>query len=96
MAIKARILLALSAVGCSASFQSPAALPGEEHSVWNSHYVFGAVGGREVDVRELCPDGRVSQVETGANLGTLALSVLTIGIYTPRVVTVTCTAKGPR
>jgi hypothetical protein len=36
----------------------------------------------------------VAQVQTGANFGTGLVSILTIGIYTPRKVYVTCAANG--
>ncbi|MFL5412925.1 MAG: Bor/Iss family lipoprotein, partial [Myxococcales bacterium] len=39
-----------------------------------------------------CPRGRVAEVQTGGNLGTGVIYALTLGIYTPRKVYVTCAA----
>jgi hypothetical protein len=84
-------LLLLS--GCSATFSEPAVAPGERHSRWTSSFLYGSVGRAEVDVREVCGCGRAREVESGANALTIAISVATLGIYTPRRLLVTCEAS---
>jgi Bor protein len=59
------------------------------HEEWTHHYVFGLVGDEKYDVRQWCPNGTAA-VRTGGNAGTTALSIVTLGIYTPRKVYVTC------
>lgn len=84
------VLAALLSTACVASFQEPKAPRGESRSEMVSYYLLGAVGRPEVDVRDHCPSGRASEVETHADIVTVGLSLLTIGIYTPRRVTVIC------
>lgn len=57
--------------------------------------MFGIVGTERVDVKKFCPTGDVALVRTGGNVGTGVVGALTIGIYTPRKVYVTCAASGP-
>jgi hypothetical protein len=61
-----------------------------EHDKWTDFFVFGIVGDEHFDVHEFCPDGRVVRVRTGGNVGTALVGFVTIGIYTPRKVYVTC------
>lgn len=91
----AAALLVLSAglgSGCyKATFIDPNASAGEEHEEWTDFYIFGLVGEEEVDARRFC-QGPVALVRTGGNFGTGIVTVLTIGIYAPRKVYVTCAA----
>lgn len=56
---------------------------------WTDFYVFGLVGDERIDASRTCPGG-VARVRTGANFVTGLVSVVTIGIYTPRKVYLTC------
>jgi Bor protein len=84
------------AIGCyKATFvRDPQAIRGIEQDRWNNFFIFGLVGEHDFHVREFCHDGRVAQIQTGGNFGTGLVSLLTIGIYTPRKVWVTCAAPG--
>ncbi len=84
------LLFGALASACAATFQEPRQPKAEHHSVWASYFVLGIIGKNDVDVRDHCRSGRASEIETGSNLATLGVSVLTIGIYTPRRVLVTC------
>ena len=78
----------LALLGCgSAAARAPAA-PLHDH--WLSGYVFGIWGKSELDVRDDCPDTGAASVRIGATWTTLAVSVVTLGIYTPREVRVQC------
>jgi hypothetical protein len=93
--IIAALVTLAATTGCyKATFvEDPSALKREtNHEEWASHYVFGLVGDKEYDVREWCPNG-TGMVRTGGNVGTTALSIVTIGIYTPRKVYITCDAQ---
>lgn len=97
----ATALAAGLAAGCAASFTEPRVPAGEESSEWVPFYLFGAVGHADVDVRDHCPTARAHEVRIGGNLLTVGASIITLGIYTPRKVTITCeatagSAKGPR
>jgi hypothetical protein len=89
------VALALGATGCwKATFiRDPEAIKGTEHDQWVSFFVFGLVGEKTFDVKQFCPDGRIAVVRTGGNFGTGLVSALTIGIYTPRKVYVTCAGE---
>lgn len=89
--------LLLSASGCykATFYKNPGVVKGEEHERWTDFFVFGTVGSEQVNVKEFCPTGDVAQVRTGGNVGTGLIGALTIGIYTPRKVYVTCAANGP-
>ncbi len=88
--------LALACAGCTATFRDPRVPAGEERSSWQSYFLVGAIGEAEVDVRDYCPTGRASEVVIGENALTLGVSVVTLGIYTPRRVLITCEAAPGR
>jgi hypothetical protein len=87
---------ALGSVGCyKATFiSSPNAVRGEEHSTWNSFFLWGLVGSDEVDVKEFCPNGRVASIQTGQNVANWFLAGITFGIYSPRRTLIHCDASG--
>jgi hypothetical protein len=84
--------LALNMTGCyRATFiRDSSATRGVEKDKWADFFIFGLVGERDYNVRDFCPDGRVAEVRTGGNFGTGLVSLLTLGIYAPRKVYVTC------
>ncbi|HXN55336.1 MAG TPA: hypothetical protein VN874_03635 [Myxococcales bacterium] len=86
--------LALNATGCyKATFiRDASATRGVEKDKWADFFIFGLVGEETFNVRDFCPDGRVAEVRTGGNFGTGLVSILTLGIYAPRKVYVTCDA----
>lgn len=87
-------LASFSSSGCyKATFIDPNATAGEEHEQWTDFFIFGLVGSEEIDVRRFC-QGPVALVRTGGNFGTGIVTLLTIGIYAPRKIYVTC-AAGP-
>ena len=53
-------------------------------------YLFGSIGGGDVDVRDLCVSGRAESLAVSSSLGTIGVSVATLGVYTPRLVKVRC------
>jgi hypothetical protein len=61
-------------------------------SVWLPAYAFGAFGGGELDVRDHCASG-VDELSVGSSWATLGVSVVTLGIYTPREVKLRCVAR---
>lgn len=76
-------------------YKNASVLKGQEHEEWTDFFVFGAVGSQQIDVKKFCGNGEAAVVKTGGNVGTSLVGVLTIGIYTPRKVYVTCAANGP-
>ena len=90
------LLLLIGQAGCyRASFYTdPKLVRGLEHDQWTSFFVFGLVGTQEIDVRNFCEGRPIAEVKTGGNFATSLVSAVTLGIYTPRKVYVTC-AAGP-
>lgn len=84
--------LALTVCGCATTFRDARAPAGVERSEWANFYLIGLVGEAEVDVRDHCPTGRAREVWIGEDVLTLGVSLITLGIYTPRKVAITCAA----
>lgn len=58
--------------------------------VWLPAYGFGAFGGGDVDVRDVCASGRASELSVGSTWRTLGVSLATLGVYTPREARLRC------
>jgi hypothetical protein len=86
------VLLGLAGCYKATFYQNPHAYPGARHERWTAFFIFGLVGAPRVDVREFCGPDEVAEVRTGSNFATGLVSLLTIGIYTPHKVYVTCAA----
>lgn len=85
------LLLVLTLLpGCSATFHDARITPGEEKTQWAHHYVLGSLGEAEVDVRDHCATARAHEIWIGEDALTLLVSVVTLGIYTPRKVAIIC------
>jgi len=76
----------LGLVACGA--QRPVA--SSARSVWLPTYAFGAIGGGDLDLRDVCPSGAVSELSVGSSWATLGVSLATLGVYTPREAKVRC------
>ncbi|MEI9953597.1 MAG: hypothetical protein WDO74_32595 [Pseudomonadota bacterium] len=84
--------------GCyKATFvQSPSDLERKPTQVvWSNHYFFGLAGEPEFDARASCPHG-VAVVRTGGDVATGVSTILTLGIYAPRKVYLTCSNAAPK
>jgi len=82
------LLLGLS--GCyRVAVVVPNVRPAESHLTWVKGFLFGAVGG-EVRADRYCQGRPVARVETVRSAGPIALSWLTLGIYTPSRALITC------
>lgn len=97
---RGRLLLAALALGalcgCHATFRDPSVPAGRQHAAWAKFYLAGVVGHERIDIRDYCPSGRVHEVETAEDAQTLVLTVVTLGIYAPRRVFITCGPEKPR
>lgn len=56
---------------------------------WTSTYLFGLVPAAPIDVSRLCRSG-VASVDTRVSAPNLLVGVATLGLWTPRHVTITC------
>jgi Na+/pantothenate symporter len=55
-------------------------------------YLFGVVGHSQLDVRRWCASRDARALKTSATLGTVLVSLGTLGIYTPRLAEIQCEA----
>ena len=88
-------LFAMSGCYKATFYRDPSVIKGEEHERWTDFFVFGLVGTESFDVHSFCPAGDVAQIQTGGNVGTGIIGFITLGIYTPRKIYVTCAAGSP-
>ena len=77
-------LLALALAGCRE------AVPPREAHIWADAYLFGTLGEREFDVRDVCGERGAERLEVLATPGTVLLSFATLGVYTPHEVQFRC------
>jgi hypothetical protein len=87
-------IAALVLNSCRASFIEPRSAAGAHPQRTYIHfYLFGVIGDSQLDVRNWCTNGHAHAVRTSASIGTVLVSVGTLGIYTPRLVEIQCEAR---
>lgn len=88
------LLIAVGSVGCMrTTFEYPDRQPGQTVDVSRTFYVFGLIDGnkRPLVAHEVC-GGPVQSVQTIHTLGNMCLGCITLNIYTPNTVRITCAA----
>jgi len=53
-------------------------------------FIGGLVGGSEIELREVCGDGNVEQMQTQFTFVDSILTIVTVGIYSPKTARVWC------
>jgi hypothetical protein len=84
------LLSTLTGCGFTYHFKASNTVPGERHDEWASYFLFGIVGEHTIDVREFCGRAELHEVTTGTNFLTWLTTLVTLGIYSPRKVNITC------
>lgn len=84
VAAMAALLLLVAVTGCARP------LPPNSVQLWTPSYAFGTLGYRDFDVRSYCGERGARRLEVTSTPGTLAVSVVTLGVYTPREVRLEC------
>lgn len=88
-------LVVLGATGCfKHDYRDYRYEPGERKLQWTGHFLWGLAGREVVDVKAWCDGEPAYEVGTGANGGTWFVTLITLGIYSPKIVWVRCSA-GP-
>lgn len=94
------IAIAASLVGCHQTLlvtvprsNAPA---GVQQISWTNHFLYGFVGRKDLDLRDYCKQSAVETVALSTNAATVALTIVTLGIYCPRRLAVTCTSVETR
>ena len=67
----------------------PDSTPAETHTHWVNGFFWGAVGGT-VDTAQWCGGRPVSSVTTKRSVGNYLVEFITLGIYSPSKISVTC------
>ncbi len=87
----------MATTACSATFthRAPSKEPNADqaatqHRYWASSFVFGLLGAPEYDVRDSCGQAGAQSVEIGASPLTVLTTLVTLGIYTPNQVWISC------
>lgn len=92
--IGALTVLAVTGAGCyHATIET--GLPPSSQTVendWAPSWIAGLVPPKTVETAERCPDG-VAKVETRLSFMNQVVSIITLGIYTPMSIRVTCAAQ---
>lgn len=87
---RAGLLLLLSLTGCfRVNVIMPGVAPQERHARWVNGFLWGAIGGT-VNAGELCGGRPVAEVKTHRSFGNLFVYWLTLGLYSPSRLVVTC------
>ncbi len=87
------VLFVLLLTGCYHQVVRTGAAPGPVviERPWTGTYLFGLVPGSAIETAAPCPNG-VAIIETQQSFMNGLVGVLTLGIYTPQDVTITCAA----
>jgi hypothetical protein len=93
--LTALLTAALLATGCYHQVVETGATRGSRvvERPWTATYIFGLVPAAEISVAAECPNG-VAVIETQQSFVNGLVGVLTLGIYTPQTVRITCAGGG--
>lgn len=88
-------LLVLSTAGCFHQVVNTGRTPGTTvvDKPWVSTWLWGLVAAQPIDARQACPSG-VAVITTEQSFVNSLVGIVTLGIYTPQHVTVTCASGG--
>lgn len=88
------LLIVWQIAGCSVRVQYPETFPSQTMYTQEVAYWFwGLAGEQRYEVYDLCSGGRVFEIHTHTSGSQYAWTLLTIGIYSPRQVTIVCAAE---
>jgi Bor protein len=95
LALASPILAGLAAAACFHATVVTGASPGTQviNKPWASSFIFGLVPPKTVEAASECPNG-VATVETQHSFLNSLVAFLTLDIYTPMTITVTCASGG--
>ena len=89
------LLFLLVISGCKVQVRYPSELPSKtvitnEETFW----FWGLIGEKNYEVNDLCPQGRVYEVRIYNTILQSTYTMLSLGIYSPRTVTIVCSIRG--
>lgn len=83
------VALTLTLLGTGCASRAPGSLR-------VNHYVFGLAAGKTVDLRDVCASGQADRVELSRTFADYVWGVVTLGMYVPHHVRVTCLKEKTR
>ena len=89
------VLFLLVLSGCKVQVRYPSEFPSKtvitnEETFW----FWGLIGEKNYEVNDLCPQGRVYEVKIYNTILQSTYTMLSLGIYSPRTVTIVCSIRG--
>lgn len=88
------LLLLLLLASCHNRVRYPAEFPSSQvEERTTTYYLWGLVGHPIYELYLICPEGKVYEIHSRATVLQGALTVLSLGIYSPRTVTFTCSGN---
>ena len=88
------LISALFIGGCKVQVRYPTEFPSKTTITHEENYWFwGLVGEKVYEVYDLCPHGRVYEVHIHNTFMQSSFTVLTLGIYSPRTITIVCSVR---
>ena len=91
MRLLVALVMAAALAGCFKVTYTNPSLPmnGQVVEDKGAFFILGLLGNKEIPVYQLCPGG-VSEIRSGHGVGDIVLTIITIGIYTPRSYEIAC------
>lgn len=91
------LALTLLLAGCThyVRIENPYHRPLDRHRFWVHGFLWNFIGGR-IQTTAACGDRPIAIVETRKSIGNYLISWLTLGIYTPMQVLITCSEARPQ
>ena len=88
-------ILVVFIFGCKAQVRYPGEFPSNTLIIREDIYwLWGIIGEKNYEVYDVCPKGRIYEIQTNTNITQSALTVLSFGIYSPRTTTIVCSIRG--
>jgi len=89
------LIFVLFLSGCQVQLRYPAEFPSE--TVISNEEIFwfwGLIGEKKYELIDLCPQGRVYELRIHNTWMQSTYTALTLGIYSPRTITIVCSIRG--
>ena len=81
--------------GCQVQVQYPSEFPSKTIiSSERNYWFWGLIGEKVYEVYDLCPQGRVYEVHIHNTFMQSSFTIITLGIYSPRTITIVCSFRG--
>ena len=89
------LIFVLFLSGCQVQVRYPTEIPSEtiindEETFW----FWGLMGEKKYELNDLCPQGRVYELRIHNTWMQSTYTALTLGIYSPRTITIVCSIRG--